>query len=94
VQPFTIRHAPETNILSTATKIFKAAGSNLYILDPVGARVIVATDGGATGESSYKTQYVLEGDQIGTLQDLFVDADEGHLYVMDEKRLYVVDLVK
>lgn len=93
-QPFTIRHAPEANILSTATKIFKAAGSNLYILDPVGARVIVATDGGATGESSYKTQYVLEGDQIGTLQDLFVDADEGHLYVMDEKRLFVVDLVK
>ena len=93
-QPFVIRHAPEQNILSTATKVFKAAGSNLYFLDPTGARVVVVTDGGTTGESSYKTQYVLEGDQIGTLQDLFVDADEGHLYVMDEKRLYVVDLVK
>ncbi|MDD5041101.1 MAG: hypothetical protein PHX87_00255 [Candidatus Peribacteraceae bacterium] len=94
VQPFTIRHTPEKNILSTATKVFKAASSNLYFLDPTGARVVVVTDGGTTGESSYKTQYVLEGDQIGTLQDLFVDADEGHLYVMDEKRLYVVDLVK
>lgn len=94
VQPFTIRHAPEQNILSTATRIIKAAGSNLYILDPAGARVVVTTDGGSTGESSYKTQYVLEGDQVGTLQDLFVDADEGHLYVMDEKRLYVVDIVK
>lgn len=93
-QPFTIRHAPEQNILSTATKVFKAPSSNLYFLDPTGARVVVVTDGGATGESSYKTQYVLEGDQVGTLQDLFVDADEGHLYVMDEKRLYVVDLVK
>lgn len=93
-QPFTIRHSPEKNILSTATKVFKAAGSNLYFLDPTGARIVVVTDGGATGESSYKTQYVLEGDQVGTLQDFFVDADEGHLYVMDEKRLYVVDLVK
>lgn len=94
VQPFVIRHAPEANILATATRVFKVAGGNLYFLDPAGSRVIVVTDGGATGESSYKTQYVLEGDQVGTLQDLFVDADEGHLYIMDEKRLQVVDLVK
>ncbi|MFH1443982.1 MAG: hypothetical protein ABIG34_01160 [Candidatus Peregrinibacteria bacterium] len=94
VQPFTIRHAPEEKILSATTKIFKVAGGNIYFLDPVGARVVVATDGGGTGESSYKTQYVLEGDQIGALRDLFVDADEGHLYVLDEKRLHVVDLVK
>jgi hypothetical protein len=93
-QPFTIRHAPEQNILSTATKAFKVSGGNLYFLDPTGSRVVVATDGGPTGESSYKTQYVLEGDQISTLKDFFVDADEAHLYVLDEKRLYVVDLVK
>jgi hypothetical protein len=37
---------------------------------------------------------VLEGDQVGTLKDLFVDADETRLYVIDEKRLHEVDLVK
>ncbi|ALM10383.1 MAG TPA: hypothetical protein DEB30_01770 [Candidatus Peribacter riflensis] len=94
VQPFAIRHAPEEKILATATKVFKVPGGNLYFLDPTGARVIVATDGGTMGESSYKMQYVLEGDQIGTLKDLFVDADEAHLYVLDEKRLHVVDLAK
>jgi hypothetical protein len=93
-QPFVIRHAPEQNILSTAAKVFKMPGASLYILDPIGARVVVVTDGGATGESSYKMQYVLEGDQIGTLLDLFVDPDEAHLYVLDEKRLYVIDLQK
>ncbi|MDD5751152.1 MAG: hypothetical protein PHS73_01370 [Candidatus Peribacteraceae bacterium] len=94
VQPFAIRHAPEQDILSTATKVFKVSGSNLYFLDPVASRVVVVTEGGATGESSYKTQYVLEGDQVGELKDLFVDADEARLYVLDEKRLHVIDLQK
>lgn len=93
-QPFVIRHAPESNILVTATKVFKVPGGNLYFLDPAGARVIVVTDGGSTGESTYKTQYVFEGDQVGLLLDLFVDADEARLYVLDEKRLHVVDLVR
>ena len=93
-QPFVIRHAPEKDILSTATKVFKVSGSNLYFLDPTGMRVLVVTDGGTTGESSYKTQYVLEGDQVGQLKDLYVDADEARLYVMDEKRLHVIDLQK
>jgi len=94
VQPFVIRHAPEANILSTATKVFKVPSSNLYFLDPTGARVVVVTDGGATGESTYKTQYVFEGDQVGTLKDLYVDADESRLYVLDEKRLHVIDIVR
>ncbi|MDD5103601.1 MAG: hypothetical protein PHX93_04330 [Candidatus Peribacteraceae bacterium] len=94
VQPFMILHAPEQKILSTATKVFKLAGGDFYFLDPTGSRVIVVADGGSTGEASYKTQYVLEGDQVGTLKDLFVDADETRLYVIDEKRLHEVDLVK
>jgi len=93
-QPFVIRHAPEKNILATATKVYKVSGSNLYFLDPTGMRVVVVTDGGTTGESSYKTQYVLEGDQVGQLKDLYVDTDEARLYVLDEKRLYVIDLQK
>lgn len=90
-QPFTIRHAPE-DALKNATKLFKSPDSNFYFLDPVRSRVIVATAGGATGESTYVKQYILEGEQIGTLQDLSVDPEESHLYVLDEKRVYVVDL--
>ncbi len=90
-QPFAIRYIPE-GALKEATRIFKRPDGNFYFLDPVHARVIVATGGGATGESSYVRQFVLEGDQIGTLQDLYVDPDEAHLYLLDEKRIYAVDL--
>ena len=90
-QPFVIRHAPD-GTLKNATKMFKAPDSKFYFLDPVKNRVIVASDGGATGESSYVKQYILEGEQLGTLQDLYVDPEESHLYVLDEKRVYVVDL--
>ncbi|MDO8649435.1 MAG: hypothetical protein Q7R81_06680 [Candidatus Peregrinibacteria bacterium] len=91
VQPFSIRHAPE-EVLKDVARMYKVSDGNFYFLDPVRARVIVATDGGTTGESSYVRQYVLEGDQIGKLTDLFVDLDQTHLYVLDEKRLHVIDL--
>ncbi len=90
-QPFVVRQAP-ANLLKDATKIFKVTDRNFYLLDPTHARVIVLSDGGPTGESSYLKQYVIEGQQVGTLQDLYVDGDEAHLYVMDDKRIYVVDL--
>ena len=88
---FVIRRAPE-NLLKDATRIYKVPDGSIYFLDPVGARVIVVTDGGQTGESSYVKQYVLEGDQIGKLIDLYVDPDETRVYVVDEKRIYAVDL--
>ncbi len=90
-QPFVIRQAP-ADLLKSATKLYKVTDRNFYLLDPSHARVIVLSDGGPTGESSYLKQYVIEGQQIGTLQDLYVDPDEAHLYVMDEKRIYVLDL--
>lgn len=93
VQPFSIKHAP-TNILADCTHLFKLPSGNFYFLDPVGKRVIVTSDGGATGDSNYVKQYVLEGDQLGKLQDLYVDSDETHLYVMDEQRVYIIDLRK
>lgn len=92
-QPFVIRRAPE-GLLKDATKVFKQPTGNFYILDPAHARVIVVSDGGATGEASYVKQYVLEGEQVGTLKDLYVDPDDAHLYVLDEKHVFVVDLVK
>ncbi len=90
-QPFTIRQAPE-GVLENATKLIKVDDRNFYALDPTGSRVVVFSDGGSSGESAYLRQYVFEGEQIGTLKDLFVDLDEAHLYVMDEKRIYVTDL--
>lgn len=90
-RPFVIRHAPE-RLLDDATRIFKVGDGSLYFLDPVHGRVIVVSDGGESGESSYLRQYVLEGDQIGRLQDLYVDPDESRAYVLDEKRIYAIDL--
>lgn len=93
VRPFAIRYAPD-GVLATATKIFKNLEGNIYFLDPENARVVVVTEGGASGESNYVRQYVLEGEQVGALKDLWVDEDEAQLYVLDEKRMYRVDLVK
>lgn len=90
VQQFIIRQLPEGS-LGNATKLFKVPDGNIYFLDPVESRVIVITDGGATGEASYIRQYVLEGD-IGELKDLYVDPDETLLYVLGEKQLYAIDL--
>ncbi len=90
-QPFAIRQAPD-DLLTNATKMFKVTDGSFYLLDPVEGRVIVLGDGGASGEASYLRQYVLEIDQLGTLKDLYVDPEEAHLYVMDEKRIYIIDL--
>jgi len=91
VKPFVIRHAPE-GVLKEASKVFKVFDGSMYFLDPVNARIVVATDGGPTGESSYMKQYILEGDQIGELKDIYVDPDETKLYLIDEKRIYAIDL--
>lgn len=92
VKPFTIRHLPEGG-LSNVTKMYKVFDGNLYFLDPKGGRIIVATTGTSTGgEGSYVRQYILEGDQIGQLKDLYVDEEETKLYIIDNKRIHVIDL--
>jgi hypothetical protein len=92
-KPFVIRKAPE-GLLKDATKMYKVTEGNFYLLDPVHSRVIVLSDGGPNGESAYLKQYVLEGDQVSELKDLHVDTDDGHLYVLDAKRVHVIDLTK
>lgn len=92
-QPFTIQQLP-ADTLKTATKIFKVPNGNLYFLDPSQARVIVVSDNPVTNNVSYLRQYVVEGEQIGKLRDLFIDPDETRLYLLDEKRLHVIDLQK
>lgn len=90
VQPFKILRLPKDAMLDV-TKVAKQG--NFYFLDPVGKRVLVTTDGGANGESLYVKQYVLEGEQVGTLKDLYVDPEDSHLYVMDDQRIYIIDLM-
>jgi hypothetical protein len=90
-QPFVIRRAPD-RLLETATKLVKSSSGKFYFLDPTHRRVIVASDGGASGEASYIRQYVLEGEQVGELKDLWVDSTDTRLVVIDEKRLYSIDL--
>ncbi|MDP7477287.1 MAG: hypothetical protein QF442_02460 [Candidatus Peribacteraceae bacterium] len=92
VKPFTIRHLPE-EALANATRIYKVFDGHLYFLDPKAGRVIVATPGSSSGgEGSYVRQYILEGDQIGDLKDIFVDEEETKMYLIDDKRIHVVDL--
>lgn len=92
-QPFTIRQLPD-GALKTATKIFKVSNGNLYLLDPSHARIIVISDTPTTNGVNYLRQYVVEGEQVGELRDLFIDPDETHLFLLDEKRLHVIDLQK
>ena len=92
-RPFVIRQLPD-GALKTATKIFKVSNGNLYFLDPPQARVIVVSDNPTTNDVNYLRQYVVEGEQVGELRDLSVDPDETHLYLLDEKRLHVIDLQK
>lgn len=88
-QPFEIRRAPP-DVLQNAERLVKVPDGSFYVLDPKGARVVVVSDGGQLGEAGYQKQYVLEG--VGTLQDLYVDPDGTHLYLLDEKKVYVIDL--
>lgn len=92
-QPFVIRGIPE-DALKTVSKIFKVTDRNVYLLDPVNRRVLVVSDGGATGEATYVRQFVLEkGDgQDDELQDIYVDTDEAQMFVLADKHIYVIDL--
>lgn len=91
-QSFVIRNLPP-GALKGVTKIFKSGpNGNIYFLDPTGKRVIVATNDGDLGESLYLKQYILDSEQVSTLQDLYVDVDDTRLYVLDEKRIYTIEL--
>ncbi len=91
-QTFNIRNLPP-DALNGVVKIFKSSASgNFYFLDPIKKRVVVTTNDGDLGDSLYLKQYVLDSEQVGRLKDLFVDADDTRLYVLDEKKLYAIDL--
>ncbi len=91
-QPFAIRNLPP-GALDGVTKIFKSStNGNFYFMDPDNRRVVVTTNDGDLGDSLYLKQFVLESDQVGKLKDIFVDDNDTRLYVLDEKKVYVIDL--
>lgn len=91
-QTFNIRNLPQ-GALDGVTKIFKSGDvGNIYLLDPLQKRIIVTTHDGDLGDSLYVKQYILDSDQVSRLTDLYVDPEDTRLYVLDEKRLYVIDL--
>ncbi len=91
-QSFNIRNLPP-GALNGVTKIFKSSASgNFYFLDPDNKRIVVTTGDGDLGDSLYLKQYILDSDQVGKLKDLYVDSDDSRLYVLDEKKLYAIDL--
>ncbi len=91
-QTFNIRNLPP-NALDDVTKIFKSSPTgNFYFLDPDSKRIVVTTNDGDLGDSLYLKQYVLDSDQVGKLKDIYVDPEDTRLYVLDEKKLYVIDL--
>lgn len=91
-QTFNIRNLPP-GALDNVTKIFKSSvNGNFYFLDPENKRVVVTTNDGDLGDSLYLKQYVLDSEQVGQLKDMFVDAEDTRLYVLDEKKVYAIDL--
>lgn len=91
-QTFNIRNLPP-GALDGVTKIFKSNPSgNFYFLDPETKRVVITTNDGDLGDSLYLKQYVLDSDQVGQLKDIYVDTEDTRLYLLDEKKIYVIDL--
>ncbi|MDD5055497.1 MAG: hypothetical protein PHZ00_04490 [Candidatus Peribacteraceae bacterium] len=91
-QTLNIRNLP-SGALDNTTKIVKSSSSgNFYFLDPDGKRIVVTTNDGDLGDSLYLKQYVLDSEQVGKLKDLFVDEEDTRLYVLDDKKIYAIDL--
>lgn len=91
-QPFAIRGAP-ADVLKGATRIFKRDGTSFYLLDPAGGRVIVLRQGEGD-DILYVRQYLLEGEMMQNIKDLYVDQDETQLFLLDDKHVYVMDLAR
>ncbi len=92
-QPFAVRGMP-AGLLKTASRFTKLPGGNFYFLDPTNKRIVVTTDGGREGESSYVRQYVLDDPSVEELKDFIVDPGERTIYVQGESKVYKIDTVR
>ncbi|MFH0820323.1 MAG: hypothetical protein V1908_00970 [Candidatus Peregrinibacteria bacterium] len=75
---------------TTVTKIFTSIElNNLYLLDPVNKRVIIALKE-QSGNARYSGQVVFDG--LEGVKDLYVDKGEAKLYLLTESAVYQIDL--
>ncbi|MBI5412873.1 hypothetical protein HZA42_00815 [Candidatus Peregrinibacteria bacterium] len=87
-QDYQLRKAP-LSPLTAPTKIFTNSDLNyLFILEPSKQRVILFRKDSKNGGAQYQTQYIFE--KTGVLRDLAVV--DNRLYVMDDKKVYFVNL--
>lgn len=87
-QEYPLRRAP-LSAIEAPTKIYTAPElGHLYILEPNKQRVVLFRKDPKNGGAQYQTQYVFE--KTGVLRD-FVVADN-RLYVMDDKKVYFINL--
>lgn len=91
-QTFNVRNLPP-GALDNVTKIYKSSATgNFYFLDADTKRVVVTTNDGDLGDSLYLRQYILDSEEVGRLKDIYVDPEDTRLYVLDEKKVYAIDL--
>jgi hypothetical protein len=87
-QDYPLRRAP-LSVMTNPTKIFTSVDlPHLYILEPAKNRVLLFRKDPKNGGAQYQTQYVFE--KTGALRDLAVV--DSRLYVMDDKKVYFVNL--
>lgn len=89
-QDYQLKKAP-LSPMAAPTKIFTSADLNyLFILEPSEQqqRVLLFRKDPKNGGAQYQTQYIFE--KTGPLRDLAVS--ENRLYVMDDKKVYFVNL--
>lgn len=87
-QDYPLRKKP-LSAMTEPKRIFTTPESNyLYFLEPSKQRVVVFRKDPQNGGAHYLTQYVFSN--TGVLRDLLVE--DNRLYVMDEKRVYSVNL--
>lgn len=80
---------PPLSAMNSPVKIYTNANLNyLYILEPSKQRVVVFRKDPKNGGAQYQTQYIFE--KTGVLRDVVVS--DNRLYVMDDKKVYFVNL--
>lgn len=87
-QDYPLRKAPLAAIAAPVKIYTNADLGFIYILEPGQSRVVVFKKDVSNGGANYQTQYVFEN--VGVLRDMAIT--DGRLYVMDEKRVYFVNL--
>jgi len=87
-QNYPLRKAPLDAVVEPTRLYTNTDLGFLYILEPGKQRVVVFRKDNQNGGAQYHTQYVF--DNVGVLRDMLVA--DNRLYVMDEKRVYFVNL--